>query len=112
MKAKNKIKLEKFEIFLRIFFGDAKQSWERAMSVFSALFWTWLEFSFLKFLFVYIIGIAGYVSSGSIAYSWDMILQNTEFVNLFVKLSFILIFLLRIRIYHGKTIKIKEQQEK
>ncbi|KKN40791.1 hypothetical protein LCGC14_0730070 [marine sediment metagenome] len=88
-----------------IFFGDAKQSWERLMSVFSALFWTWLEFSFLRFFVIYIFGIASYVASGDIAYSWQTIIDNREFVDLFIKMFFVLIFMFRIRIHYGKKIE-------
>ena len=97
--------VKKGKIILNLIFADAKQSYLRIMSVFSALFWTWLEFSFLKFFFMYIIGIAGYVTSGDFSFTWNLLLDNVDFVNLFAKVYFIIIFLYRIPIYRGRNLK-------
>ena len=105
IKKQNKVLTKNIQKGLKIFFGDAKQSWERAMSVFSALFWTWLEFSFLKFSFIYIIGMAGYVIGDSFKYSWDMVIENTPMVNTFVIIFFVMVLIFRIKIRDGKNIK-------
>lgn len=100
-----KMIIERGEWGINIFFADAKQSWQRVMAVFSALFWTWLEFSFLKFLFIFIIGIASHASGSPITYTWDLMLENNEFVDTFVKIFFVLVLILRIPIHYKKRIE-------
>lgn len=88
----------------KIFFADAKQSWERAVAFFSALFWTWLEFSFLKFIGVMFLAIAAYAGSNSAEIAINAVKENSGFVNLVLKIFFVLIFILRIPIHYGKKI--------
>ena len=111
---KQVLKIEdKFKHTVDIFFADAKQTFSRVVSIFSALFWTWLELMFLKFFFVFAFGLAGYIlgdagtalGSGSFEYSYETILKNTVLMDSLVKALVIIIFILRVPIHYRKEIK-------
>lgn len=108
IKMKNrKKKLKIVYTILNIIFADAKSTIERIVSLFSALFWTWLEFSFFKFFFTYAFGFAGYITGGSYKYSYDMMINNKDFINTICLVVIVLIFITRIGLYKKKEIKEK-----
>jgi len=89
----------------KILFGDAKQSWERGLSVCSAIFWTWLEFSFLRFLLFFMIDVGVYAGTGSVEIMVETIKRNVDFLDLFIKIYFIAVLVFRIPIHYGKKIQ-------
>jgi len=89
-----------------IFFGDAKDSFTRGVSMLSALFWTWLEFMFLKFILTYIFGIAGYImSDGDYGVSVMTMIQGADFIVALTTIYVLIVFLFRMKITYGKVIE-------
>ena len=96
---------KKIDIVMNIIFADAKNSWDRMTSLVSAIFWTWLELTFLVFFFTYSFGIAGYIVGGSYAYSFETLRANKDFMHIFIWAFVVLIFVLRIPIHYGKKVE-------
>lgn len=100
------------ETGLDIFFVDGKNSFQRIISLASALFWTWLEVMFLKFFFIFAFGIVGYILGssgafyeGSFEFSYETILNNVNLIEVLIPLLVLIIFILRVPIYYKKEIK-------
>lgn len=98
--------------WINIFFADAKTTFERGMSICSALFWLWLEISFLKFFFGYAFGIAGYLIGGTFQYSVDTLLKNKELIDNLIVAIVLIITITRIPIYKNKEIKEEQTNAK
>lgn len=108
---KNQLK-EGFKKAIEIWFADGKTTLERIMALFSALFWTWLDFSFLVFFFTFAFGIAGYVIGGSYPYSWETIKNNRSFMDALIKAFVLIIFILRVPIRYEKKITSSKEKTK
>ena len=110
---KNILKIEKkFKQGFDIFFADAKQTWERIICIFSAVFWTWLEVMFLKFFFIFAFGLTGYIlgdggttlGSGSFEYSYQTILDNKNLMDAVITALVLIIFILRVPLHYKKEV--------
>lgn len=86
-----------------IFWADGKLSYERVTSLFSALFWCWLEWTFLKFFFTYAFGMY-YAVNGNYPEAVQTILRNQDLINDMIVGFTLLIFVLRIPIHIKKEV--------
>jgi len=101
---KDKIRKLALRVF-KIWFADAKSTFDRVVNLFSALFWTWLEFTFLKVILTYTFGIAGYVLGGTYEYSYDMMITNKGLINGLILIYILITFIVRVPLYIKKEIK-------
>ena len=101
---------KKLNRIVNIFFADAKESWERITCLFSALFWTWLEFTFLRGILFFMMALGVYAGANNIETSMNILLRNNEFIDLFIKLYFILVLVLRVGVTFRSPIN-KEKDE-
>jgi len=90
----------------KIFFADAKNSYERAFCLVSALFWTWLEFSFIKFMLRYAMGMY-YAVHEQYPASLQLIIETSSFARILTIVLVIIIFLTRVPLHKKKQIKVK-----
>lgn len=90
---------------LDIIFADAKLTWERLVCIFSALFWIWLEISFIKFFFNFAFGMVAYVATDSFALSWETLIINNGLINTLTIILVLVITIFRIPLFKPKQIK-------
>lgn len=90
-----------------IFFADAKNTFDRIISIFSAFFWIWLEWSFMIFFFTYAFGFIGYLNGGY-PESLRLIQENRAFWDKIALVFVLLITVLRIPLYNKKEVKSKK----
>ena len=95
---------------LKILFADAKLTKERVVCLVSALFWTWLEFMFLKFFFAFAFGMY-YANYGMYPEALVMVTQSRIFTTILTWLVVLFIFFTRIPLYKKKTINVNVNKE-
>lgn len=101
----NKIKKIVIKIF-NIWFADGKDTLSRVMAIFSALFWTWLEVSFLYFFFSFAFGFSAYIpGNNNYQTALDFFKAYPNLINSLVIIIVITIFVMRVPIYYKKEIK-------
>ena len=100
---------QKILFAMDIFFADGKQTFQRVLCIYSALFWTWLELTFFVFFFTYSFGLAGYLVGGSYAYSFETIRNNKELMDALIKCFVLITFVFRIPFHYKKEIRKRKQ---
>ncbi len=90
---------------LKIIFADATLTWERIVCILSALFWLWLEITFVRFFIFYAFGIVGYVVGDGFKYSLEILTSNKEVISNLTLILVMFITVFRLPLFKPKVIK-------